>query len=46
LVLNNTNISRANIINLAAVIAIVISFFVGGNFGLFLEDRRKTILNA
>nr|AXB71888.1 ATP synthase CF0 subunit I [Chlamydomonas sp. UWO 241] len=40
----NTNIFETNIINLAAVIAIVISF-VGGNFTAILEDRRKTILN-
>jgi F-type H+-transporting ATPase subunit b len=39
----NTNIFETNIINLAAVIAII--SFVGGNFTAILEDRRKTILN-
>jgi F-type H+-transporting ATPase subunit b len=38
----NTNIFETNIINLAAVIAIVIFC---GNFTAILEDRRKTILN-
>nr|WVD56115.1 CF0 subunit I of ATP synthase [Tetradesmus sp. JML-2023b] len=40
----NTNIFETNIINLAAVVAIVISF-VGKNLSALLEDRRKTILN-
>lgn len=40
----NTNIFETNIINLAAVIAIVVSF-VGSNFTALLEDRKKTIIN-
>jgi len=40
----NTNIFETNIINLAAVVAIVISF-VGKNLSALLEDRRKTIVN-
>ncbi len=40
----NTNIFETNIINLAVVIAIVISF-VGSNLTALLEDRKKTILN-
>jgi F-type H+-transporting ATPase subunit b len=40
----NTNIFETNIINLAAVIGIVVSF-VGNNLTALLEDRRKTILN-
>jgi F-type H+-transporting ATPase subunit b len=40
----NTNILETNIINLAAVVAIVISF-VGKNLTTLLEDRKKTILN-
>jgi F-type H+-transporting ATPase subunit b len=40
----NTNIFETNIINLAAVISIVISF-VGSNFTALLEDRKKTIIN-
>ena len=40
----NTNIFETNIINLAAVVAIVISF-VGKNLSALLEDRKKTILN-
>jgi F-type H+-transporting ATPase subunit b len=40
----NTNIFETNIINLAAVIGIVVSF-VGSNLTALLEDRRKTILN-
>jgi F-type H+-transporting ATPase subunit b len=40
----NTNIFETNIINLAAVVAIVVSF-VGQNLSALLEDRRKTILN-
>lgn len=40
----NTNILETNIINLAVVVGIVISF--GGNsLNALLEDRRKTILN-
>nr|YP_009238145.1 ATP synthase CF0 B subunit [Chromochloris zofingiensis]AMO01023.1 ATP synthase CF0 B subunit [Chromochloris zofingiensis] len=40
----NTNIFETNVINLAAVVAIVISF-VGKNLSALLEDRRKTIVN-
>ena len=40
----NTNIFETNVINLAAVIAIVISF-VGPNLTSLLDDRKKTILN-
>jgi F-type H+-transporting ATPase subunit b len=40
----NTNILETNIINLAAVLGIVISF-VGGNLNALLEDRKKTIVN-
>nr|AYQ94789.1 ATP synthase CF0 B subunit [Follicularia botryoides] len=40
----NTNIFETNIINLAAVVAIVISF-VGKNLGTLLEERKKTILS-
>ncbi len=40
----NTNILETNIINLAAVVAIVISF-VGKNLTTLLDDRKKTILN-
>lgn len=40
----NTNIFETNIINLAAVVAIVISF-VGKNLTSLLEDRKKTIVN-
>jgi F-type H+-transporting ATPase subunit b len=40
----NTNIFETNIINLAAVIGVVISF-VGSNLTTILEDRRKTIVN-
>jgi F-type H+-transporting ATPase subunit b len=40
----NTNIFETNIINLAAVIGIVVSF-VGSNFSALLEDRKKTIIN-
>nr|YP_009492069.1 ATP synthase CF0 B subunit [Pseudopediastrum boryanum]YP_009492249.1 ATP synthase CF0 B subunit [Pseudopediastrum sp. CL0201VA]AWI68636.1 ATP synthase CF0 B subunit [Pseudopediastrum boryanum]AWI68889.1 ATP synthase CF0 B subunit [Pseudopediastrum sp. CL0201VA] len=39
----NTNIFETNIINLAAVLAVVISF-VGKNLTALLEDRKKTIL--
>ena len=39
----NTNIFETNVINLAAVVAIVISF-VGGNLTALLEDRKKTIV--
>ena len=40
----NTNIFETNLINLAAVVGIVISF-VGGNLNSLLEDRRKTIFS-
>lgn len=40
----NTDIFETNIINLAAVIGVVISF-VGNNLTAILEDRKKTILN-
>ncbi len=40
----NTNIFETNVINLAAVVAVVVSF-VGGNLTALLEDRKKTILN-
>ena len=40
----NTNIFETNIINLAVVVGIAISF-VGNNLNALLEDRRKTILN-
>jgi F-type H+-transporting ATPase subunit b len=40
----NTNIFETNIINLAAVVAIVVSF-VGKNLSALLEDRKKTIVN-
>ncbi len=40
----NTNIFETNLINLAAVVAIVVSF-VGKNLSALLEDRRKTIVN-
>lgn len=40
----NTNIFETNIINLAAVVGIVISF-VGNNLSALLEDRKKTILS-
>jgi len=40
----NGNIFETNIINLAAVIGIVVTF-VGGNLTSLLEDRKKTILN-
>ena len=40
----NTNIFETNIINLAAVVGIVVSF-VGNNLTALLEDRKKTILN-
>ena len=39
----NTNIFETNIINLAAVVGIVVSF-VGGNLTALLEDRQKTIV--
>jgi len=39
----NTNIFETNVINLAAVVAIVVSF-VGKNLSSLLDDRRKTIL--
>lgn len=40
----NGNIFETNIINLAAVVGIVVTF-VGGNLTALLEDRKKTILN-
>lgn len=40
----NTNILETNIINLAAVVGIVVSF-VGNNLTALLEDRKKTILS-
>lgn len=40
----NTNIFETNVINLAAVVAVVISF-VGKNLTALLEDRKKTIFN-
>jgi F-type H+-transporting ATPase subunit b len=40
----NTDIFETNIINLAVVIAIVISF-VGNNLTAVLDDRKKTIVN-
>lgn len=40
----NTNIFETNIINLAAVVGIVVSF-VGNNLTAILEDRKKTIVN-
>jgi F-type H+-transporting ATPase subunit b len=40
----NTNIFETNIINLAAVLGIVITF-VGKNLTSILEDRKKTIVN-
>jgi F-type H+-transporting ATPase subunit b len=40
----NTNIFETNIINLAAVLGIVVSF-VGNNLSALLEDRKKTILS-
>ena len=40
----NTDIFETNIINLAAVIGIVVSF-VGSNLTAILDDRKKTILN-
>ncbi len=40
----NTNIFETNVINLAAVVAIVISF-VGKNLSSLLEDRKKNILS-
>lgn len=39
----NTNIFETNVINLAAVVTVVISF-VGGNLTSLLEERKKTIL--
>jgi F-type H+-transporting ATPase subunit b len=40
----NTNIFETNIINLAAVVTVVVSF-VGKNLTTLLDDRKKTILN-
>lgn len=40
----NTNIFETNIINLAAVVAVVVSF-VGSNLTSLLDERKKTIVN-
>lgn len=40
----NTNIFETNVINLAAVVAVVVSF-VGNNLKSLLEERKQTILN-
>ncbi len=40
----NTNIFETNIINLAVVLGVVVSF-VGNNLTALLEDRKKTILS-
>jgi F-type H+-transporting ATPase subunit b len=40
----NTDIFETNIINLAAVVGIAVSF-VGNNLTALLEERRKTIVN-
>ncbi len=40
----NTNILETNIINLAAVVGIVVSF-VGSNLTALLDERKKTILS-
>jgi F-type H+-transporting ATPase subunit b len=40
----NTNIFETNIINLAVVVGIVVSF-VGNNLSALLDDRKKTILS-
>jgi F-type H+-transporting ATPase subunit b len=40
----NTNIFETNVINLAAVVTVVISF-VGGNLKSLLEERKQTIVN-
>ena len=40
----NTNVFETNIINLAAVVGIVVSF-VGKNLSSLLEDRKNTIVN-
>nr|ALO63336.1 CF0 subunit I of ATP synthase [Carteria sp. SAG 8-5] len=40
----NTNVFETNIINLAAVVGIVITF-VGKNLTSLLDDRKKTIVN-
>jgi F-type H+-transporting ATPase subunit b len=39
----NTNVFETNIINLAAVVGIVVSF-VGNNLNSILQDRKNTIL--
>lgn len=39
----NTNIFETNVINLAAVVAVVVSF-VGKNLSSLLEERKKTIV--
>ena len=40
----NTNIFETNVINLAAVVAVVVSF-VGNNLKALLEERKQTILS-
>jgi F-type H+-transporting ATPase subunit b len=40
----NTNIFETNVINLAAVVTVVVSF-VGKNLTSLLEDRKKTIVS-
>lgn len=40
----NTNIFETNVINLAAVVAVVISF-VGKNLSALLKERKKTIVS-
>nr|YP_009632781.1 ATP synthase CF0 B subunit [Chlorosarcinopsis eremi]AYQ94506.1 ATP synthase CF0 B subunit [Chlorosarcinopsis eremi]QEP09248.1 ATP synthase CF0 B subunit [Chlorosarcinopsis eremi] len=40
----NTNIFETNIINLAAVVGIVVTF-VGNNLSALLDERKKTILS-
>jgi F-type H+-transporting ATPase subunit b len=40
----NTNILETNIINLAAVVGIVVTF-VGNNLSALLDERKKTILS-
>jgi len=39
----NTNVFETNIINLAAVVGVVVSF-VGGNLTALLDDRKATII--
>jgi F-type H+-transporting ATPase subunit b len=40
----NTNIFETNVINLAAVVTVVVSF-VGNNLKALLDERKQTILN-